>query len=930
MPGGLLGRRPHQLCCALIGMALALIGGCNGQSPQSLMASGQQLSARGDFKAAVIQYKVALQRDPRSIDARILLGEALLKSGDAAGAAIELAKALQDLAPPDRVLPSLSRAMLLSEAARKLTATYGESNLSDKQAQAEFKTNVAAAWVVQHNRDKTQAAVAAALAAVPDYPPARLIEARLLAGAGKLDEAKTRVDQALAADDKLYEGWQLRAALLGASGADPKDVDAALVRSLAINPAHVPAYEALIPLRLQRGDLVGAKEQMEKFRQVLPRHPLLLLFDGQLAYLQGDLPRAREIAQVLLREASDNVPVLLFAGTVQGASGSTAQAQAYFGRAVQLNPGLEVARRNLAQTQIALGQYDKAMETLKPMLDAKPPSTAALALAGDTMLRQDRPADAEKYYRRALSEAPNDERLQTAAAIARVSNGDDGKGLADLESLATKAKDTFADRALFAARLKRREYDLALAVLDSMLKKVPSSQASNYELRGRVELARKNLPAARSAFESALKTDPSLFSAVRNLALMDLQEDKPAQAMLRLQAAATADPRNPDAPMALAQLKLQQGAPLDEVKKLLASAITASPTAPEPRLALIDLLLRKRQFKDALAAASDAMAALPGDLSVLKAVGVAQVRGGDVEQAINTYRRLAAALPQSAQPLLELAGVYGATGQRAQAESTLKQALALEPDNPAVQAALLDILAGTGRQTEALGYIRQLRQKSPAQPFPFMMEAIYEFRLKNTEAGLAVLREGIAKTDSSALAVEMHKALLKADHGGEADAFGAAWMRKHPNDIAFTFQLAATELARNQYGSAEEKLKRVVDAAPNQVMALNNLAWVLVKLGKPGAVTYAERAFNLLPDNPDVIDTLALALAAEKRYPAALEMQRRAIDASPKDNGLRLNLAKLALQAGDKALAKQELMRLKALGAEFPDQAEVAQLLQNL
>jgi putative PEP-CTERM system TPR-repeat lipoprotein len=463
-----------------------------------------------------------------------------------------------------------------------------------------------------------------------------------------------------------------------------------------------------------------------------------------------------------------------------------------------------------------------------------------------------------------------------------------------------------------------------------MLKKAPASQAANYELRGRVELARKNLPAARLAFEAALKAEPALFSAVRNLAAMDLQENKPQQAILRLQAAATADPRNPDAPMSLAQLQLQQGAPLADVKKLLGDAIKAAPTALEPRLALIDLLLRKRLFKEALAAASDAMAALPGDLGVLKAAGEAQVRGGDVEQAIKTYRRLASALPQSAQPLLGLASVYQASGQRAQAESTLKQALTVEPDNAAVQAALLDVWVGSGRQSEAQDYIRQLRQKNPDQPLPFLLDAVYQLRMKNTDAGLAVFREGVAKTDNSALAVEMHKALLKAGRAGEADTFGAAWMRKHPKDMAFTFQLAATDLARNEYGQAEEKLKHVVDTLPNQVMALNNLAWVLVKLGKPGAVGYAERAFNLLPDSPDVIDTLALALAAEKRYPAALEMQKRAIEAAPKDNGLHLNLAKLALQSGDKALAKQELQRLQALGAGFPEQAEVTQLLQKL
>jgi hypothetical protein len=45
---------------------------------------------------------------------------------------------------------------------------------------------------------------------------------------------------------------------------------------------------------------------------------------------------------------------------------------------------------------------------------------------------------------------------------------------------------------------------------------------------------------------------------------------------------------------------------------------------------------------------------------------------------------------------------------------------------------------------------------------------------------------------------------------------------------------------------------------------------------------------------------------------------------------MRLALAKLLLQAGEKAKAKAELDRLAALGAGFKQQDEVARLLKSL
>ena len=59
-------------------------------------------------------------------------------------------------------------------------------------------------------------------------------------------------------------------------------------------------------------------------------------------------------------------------------------------------------------------------------------------------------------------------------------------------------------------------------------------------------------------------------------------------------------------------------------------------------------------------------------------------------------------------------------------------------------------------------------------------------------------------------------------------------------------------------------------------------------------------------------------------------MQRRAIELAPADANLKLGLAILALKAGDRALAREELLRLQKLGSAFKAQSEVTRLLQTL
>lgn len=913
---------------ALASLVVALAA-CNSGTPQSLMASGKEYSAKGDHKAAAIQYKAALQLDPQSADARLLLGEALLASGDADGAVLELTKALNEGRPAAAVLPSLSRALVLIGEYRRLVTTYGDLNLDNKPAQAALKSNVATAWGALGDRAKTEAAAAAALAADPEYGPAKILKARLLAGNKQFDEAAKWVDEALAHDKKYYEAWLLRGELLDFVKGDTKGAEEAYTQAITIERGYVPAYSALIGSRIRQRDIPGAKALADRLRAAKPNHPYTMLMDAHVAFLDQQPARARELLQTLLRVFPDHQGILILAGAVEGQLGAVAQAEAYFAKVLQANPGMDIARVNLAEVQIRLGQHAKALETLRPMLASDPPKAGALALAGDAALRQGDAVNAERYFLLAAKIDPSNVRIQTAAALTRLWSGDSTAALAELQAISAGSKETYADEAMLAARIKRREYDAALAAIDVMAKKRPGA-ATIAELRGRVHLVRGDLPAAREAYEAALKADPGLFAAVTSLADVDVLEHKPEQALQRLQASVKANPKNPSAQLALAALKARQGAEPAEVKAILADAVSAAPSFAEPRLRLIDYNLRKRLFKDALAASQEALVALPADPQILDAAGQAQMQAGEVEQATTTFRRLAALLPNSPQPYMRLAELYLLTGRREQAESALNQALAIDPSLVSAQTSLVDILVGTNRRQSALDYINRVKKSKPNQPIGYELEAGYHLRLKNADGAVAALREGLSKTNSPDMASKLYSLLLQSNRTAEADKFGNAWIAQHPDHASFEYLLSTSDIGRGDLKTAERRLKRVLTAFPNNALALNNMAWVQVKLGGSGAVGYAQRAADLLPDRAAILDTLALALATDKQFGPALEAQKRALALAPDDNGLHLNLAKIALQAGDKVLARAELARLRQLGGAFKAQAEVDKLMQGL
>jgi Flp pilus assembly protein TadD len=137
-------------------------------------------------------------------------------------------------------------------------------------------------------------------------------------------------------------------------------------------------------------------------------------------------------------------------------------------------------------------------------------------------------------------------------------------------------------------------------------------------------------------------------------------------------------------------------------------------------------------------------------------------------------------------------------------------------------------------------------------------------------------------------------------------------------------------MARNDLPGAEARYRSVLEVQPTNAMAMNNIAWLLVKQGKPGALAMAEKANSLLPDRAALLDTLAAAQEADNKLPKAIESQGRAVTLQPDDPGLVMRLAKLYIKSGDKARARAELESLVKLGDKYAGQAEVTSLLKSL
>jgi putative PEP-CTERM system TPR-repeat lipoprotein len=914
-------------------LAVAALAACAPDDPTALMSSAREYLARADYPAASIQARNAVKAQPDSADARRLLGEALLRANDPVAAESEFRRALELGGARDDVLPLLAQAMLAAGRAEALVREFGGKPPADMAARAHFQASLGDAYSVLQRRDDAERAYREALAADGANANARLGLAQLDARAGRLDAATAATEAVIAADPKSAQAHALKSDIL-LSRRDRAGAKRALEQAVQADASYLPARYSLIATLIDEGAYDAARDQMTAVSKMAPGDVRLAYFESALALRTGDLATARDKVNQILKVAPDHVPSLVLVATIEVQSEQFASAEAHLRQALARAPNHEEARRLLAASYLRSGQSAKARQELQPLLAAREaPDSQVLLLAGEASMASGDMKQASAYYQQVAAKG---EKTSAAAAHTRLgqiamANGRPDDGMRELES-AAEADPAFrqTDMALVSTFLRSGEIDKALGAARALEKKNPKDPMS-HQVLGMVHMARQDTASARASFDRALELNPALVPAARALAALDVAEKKTDVARRRYEAMIAKDPRNATLHLALAELQLRTGAKPAEVVPTLRQAVAADPSSVDARLALISALARSGDMRSALSAAQEATAAHPDRAPLLQMLAMLQAEAGEPQQALGTLRKLTQLQPGVAGPLQRVAGVQVRQKQYDQAADTLRLAKETAPDDLSVSRDLIVLQLTAGRPEEALKEARAVQASSPRNAAGWLLESqVHETQRKFDEAEKA-LRQGLkVAPDSGLLAARVNGALLAGGKAGEADTFIRKWLADHPKDTTARMHLGEREMASKNHKAAASHYQAVLAVDPNNVVALNNLAWISGQMNDPKALQYAERAVKLAPESAAVLDTMGTLLVGKGEAKRGVDYLGRALRIAPDRADIRLNYAKALLGAGQKVEARRELEALQSAPGEFTGKAEIVPLLKSL
>ena len=912
-------------------LCLALVGACDRvdrATDSGHLEQAKSFEAKGDYLAAIVESKNALQKNPQNLDARLLLGNLYVRLGQGKDAEAALKQAQESGADEQAIAVPLGQALFLQGDFKRVLAEVVPSASLTAANLARIHTIRGEAQLGLARSADAAASYQRALASEPDLPEALVGQARLAMSERNYDKAAALLQKVLDKSPTNAGALLGRADLARLMGKSDEAI-AAFQKILDLYPYHLAAHFSLASLQVQAGKFDEASKHVEFVRKTPGATVMANYLQAMVEFGKKNYAGARVPIQIVLATAPEHLPTLLLAGATEYSLGSNELAEKYLRQALGIAPNAIVARKLLAATLLKTGQVPQAIETLELAVKQSPDDPALMKMAGEAYMRTRNFTAASDYFAKAVSLDPKNANTKTLLGVSRLAAGDTDRAMADLDAvIESDPHDYQADIVVIVAHMNRDEYDQAMKAIDVLEKKQPDNPTT-FNFRGGVLMAKKDLAGARSAFEKALALAPTYVPAAINLALLDLNEKKPDAAKKRFAAILEKDPRNVEVLLALAELARVTAAPAAEYLAALERAAAADPKAVKP-LVLISRNSVRTDPKRALDAARKAFKLSPNDPEVLDEFGMAQIATGEDNGAQSTYSKLVELQPRSPLAHFRLASVLARNGNQASAKRSLQRALELKPDYLEAQAALIGLELNAGNSAEALRLSRRVQSSLPDSPVGYVLEGDAFMVAKAYSKAASSYEKAFSIARNGGIAAKIHSAYSAAGKRAVADAGLQDWLKQTPDDLGARYYLASTAQANRQYALAIEQYGYILRKHPEDPVVLNGLARAYAQVKDPRALETAELAFKLKPGEAPIADTLGWILVERGSTQRGLQILREATNKAPDSVEIRMHLIQALLKIGDKDKARGELERIVNLRGNFPQKNEAERMLAEL
>lgn len=731
-----------------------------------------------------------------------------------------------------------------------------------------------------------------------------LVAALIISGCTRSPEAKR---------DKFLE--------LGKKEFAQKDYARAILdfkNAVAEKPSDAEAHYQLALAHLAARDLMSGIGQLREATRLNPKHAAAQVKLAELMAASGNKEIAGEAVKRMLQvlaSSPDNVDALNTLAIAEWTLGKPDEAEQHLQQALEKLPQGLKSSVTLARMKLARNDPKAAENILKKAAAQKPASADALIVLGSFYLSTGRLTEAEQQFRQGMqADAKNAGALLGLAAV-QLRNGQEDQAEQTYQRISALPDKQY--RPFHAAFLFRKgKQAAAIAEFEKLAKEDQKDRAARSRLVTAYLLSDRQ-PDAERVLGEAIKASSKDADALLQRSIMYLGMERYEEAARDLTKVLQLRSYPAQAHYLLSKVYGAQGA-VPNQKQELGEALKAKPDFVPARIELARLLVGTGAAKSALQLLDERPA--PKNLNFILQRNWALIALNDqaeLRKGIDRGLAIAKApdlLIQEA--ILKLRQQDVATGQ-----ALLGQVLDSNPGNVTA----LDILAqsylGQKQAAAAKEKIREYVSKSPKSASVQLFWGqflVHAGDRKAAREAFAAARTLSKRPESADLAL----ASLDIAEGKLDDARKklSTVLAVHPANLQAQWLLAIVEEESHNYLAAVESYRKVLESAPDNVFALNNLAYLLAEYGaQPDeALKYAQHARELMPDDAAVADTLGWVLFRKGMFSTALPHLENAV-AKEGTARRKFHLAIAYLKLGDTKRGYETLQSALQMDPTLPE-----------
>jgi len=430
--------------------------------------------------------------------------------------------------------------------------------------------------------------------------------------------------------------------------------------------------------------------------------------------------------------------------------------------------------------------------------------------------------------------------------------------------------------------------------LDQLIQQYPQ-EANFYNLLAASDWLKKDYSRATKNYQKAIELSPNNIRSHIGLATVYLQIGETAKAKKEANIALSIDNNSVFAYLVLADVVYKEGNPKEAERILITASKKAKGDSSQEiktALMLVNYYKLQQQPKKALSVAQKTNKEHKNNYFVLSLLAKTQIYNKQEEQAIVTLEQIIKKESKDVEHRLLLAKIllkYPAKKQ--QILKLLDEANSLLPDNVQLQIQRAAILKALKLFPQALQVSKEVKVLAPESGLGEVLEGAIYWADNKPDLALAAFQKSYQKKLSAEALTSIVKIMSAQGKQSAALAFLEKEVKKDTNNVVAHFLMGDIYLQQNKGNEAEKHYLAVLAKEPDNVIILNNLAWIYNQKNSPKALELIEKAYNTAPSSADVLDTYGAILVKQGDVTKGIEMYAQASKINPLNYNTQYHLA---------------------------------------